>query len=128
MAGYLDTFMQNYAAIAAPLHQLTRKETRRTRRGSIQKDTGLSASLLQKTDRGIHPVHFISRAMTETERCYSQTKKDALAIKWAKERLRINLLGAPRFGIVTAHKSLVPFFHKLKDKVPPRIEKWIMEM
>ena len=66
--------------------------------------------------------------MTETERCYSQTKKDALAIKWAKERLRINLLGAPRFGIVTAQKSLVPLFHKVKDKVPPRIEKWIMGM
>ena len=31
--------------------------------------------------------------MTETEKRYSQTEKDALAIKWAKERLRIYLLG-----------------------------------
>ena len=31
IAGYLDNFIQNYAAIAALLHQLTRKETRRTR-------------------------------------------------------------------------------------------------
>ena len=39
-----------------------------------------------------------------------------------------NLLGAPRFRIVTAHKPLVPLFNKVKAKVPPRIEKWIMEM
>ena len=28
---------------------------------------GLAAALLQKTDRGILPVHFISRTMTETQ-------------------------------------------------------------
>ena len=28
MAGYLDNFIQNYAAIATPLYQLTRKETK----------------------------------------------------------------------------------------------------
>ena len=66
--------------------------------------------------------------MTETEKRYSQTEKVALAIKWAKERVRIYLLGGPRFTIVTAHKPLVPLFNKVKAKVPPRIEKWIMEM
>ena len=160
MADYLDNFIQNYAAIAAPLYQLTRKETKfhwgkqeeeafRKIQDTISSEKtmaffdpskpiilrtkasfneGLSAALLQKTDRGIQPVHFISRTMTETEKRYSQTEKDALAIKWAKERLRIYLLGAPRFRIVTAHKPLVPLFNKVKAKVPPRIEKWIMEM
>ena len=52
--------------------------------------------------------------MTETEKRYSQTKKDALAIKWAKKRLRIYLLGASRFRIVTAHKPLIPLFNKVK--------------
>ena len=83
----------------------------------------LSAALLQKTDRGIQPVHFISRTMTDTEKRYSQTEKDALAIKWPKERLRIYLLGAPKFRIVTANKPLLPLFNKVKAKVPPRIEK-----
>ena len=160
MAGYLDNFIQNYAAIAAPLYQLTRKETkfywgkqeeeafRKIQDGISSEKTmaffepskpiilrteasfneGLSAALLQKTDKGIQPVHFISRTMTDTEKRFSQTKKDALAIKWAKERLRIYLLGAPRFRIVTAHKPLIPLFNKVKAKVPPRIEKWIMEM
>ena len=153
MAGYLDNFIQNYAAIAAPLYQLTRKETKfhwgkqeeeafRKIQDTISSEKtmaffdpskpiilrteasfneGLSAALLQKTDRGIQPVHLISRTMTETEKWYSQTK-------WAKERLRIYLLGAPRFRIVTAHKPLVPLFNKVKANVPPRIEKWIMEV
>ena len=56
--------------------------------------------------------------MTQTVKRYSQTKKDALAIKWAKERLSIYPLGAPRFRIMTALKPLVPLFNK----------KWIMEM
>ena len=146
-AGYLDNFIQDYAAIAAPLYQLTRKETKfhcvKQEKEAFRKiqdiissekimasfdsnkliilrseasfNEGLSAALLQKTDRGMQPVQVISRTMTETEKRYSQTEKDALAIKWAKERLRIYLLGAPRFRIVTAHKPLVPLFKTTID-------------
>ena len=66
--------------------------------------------------------------MTKIEKRYSQTEKDALATKWSKERLKIYLLGAPRFRFVTAHKPLVPLFNKVKAKVTSRIEKSIMEM
>jgi len=89
---------------------------------------GLSAALLLRTDKGILSVLFISPTMTETEKRYCQTEKDALAIKWSKERLRIYLLGAPRFRIMTAHKPLVPLFNKVEAKLPSRIEKLIMEM
>ena len=156
----LDNFIKNYTAIAAPLYQLTRKETKfywgkqeeeafrkildnistektmaffdpskpiiHRREASFNKE--LSAAPLQKTDRGIQPEHFISGTVTETEKRYSQTEKNALAIQWAKERLRIYLLGAPRFRIVTSHKPLVSLFHKVKATVPPRIEKWNMQM
>ena len=44
--------------------------------------------------------------MIETEKRYSQTAKDALAIKWAKERLQVNLLGAPRFRIHSAQTTV----------------------
>ena len=60
---------------------------------------GLSAALRQKTDKGIQPVHFISRTMIETVKRYSQTERDAQALKKAKKRLRVYLLGAPRFSI-----------------------------
>ena len=89
---------------------------------------GLSAGLFQRTEKGVQPVHFISRSMTKAEKRYSQTEKDALAIQWAKNRFRMYLLGAPRFKIVTAHKPLIPMFNKPTTKLPPRIEKWVMEM
>ena len=75
---------------------------------------GLSAVQLQKTDKGIQPAHVISPTMTETKKRYNQTEKDALAIKWAKEQLRVYLLGAPRFRIVVAHKPLLPLINKAK--------------
>ena len=107
MAGYLDNYISNYAAIAAPLYQLTRKDAKfkwqkeeekafRKIQDSISNDKtmaffdpsrpiilhteasynqGLSAALPQKTDRGIQPVHFINRTMTELGKRYSQTKK-----------------------------------------------------
>ena len=89
---------------------------------------GLSAGLFQRTERGWQPVHFISRTLTDVERRYSQTEKDALCVKWAKDRFSMYLIGAPRFTIVTAHKPLLPLFNKATAKLPPRIEKWVMDM
>ena len=89
---------------------------------------GLSTALFQKTTDGMKPVHYISRTMTETEKRYSQTEKDALAVIWAKKRFAMYLQGAPRFKIVTAHKPLLPMFNKPTAKLPPRIEKWVMSM
>ena len=47
---------------------------------------GLFAGLfqIQATPKGLQPVHFISRTMTDAEKRYSQTKKDTLSIQWAK--------------------------------------------
>ena len=89
---------------------------------------GISAGLFQSTAKGTQPVHFISRTLTATEKNYSQTEKDALAIKWAKDRFKMYLHGAPRFRIITAHKPLLPLFNKPTARLPPRIEKWVMSM
>ena len=62
------------------------------------------------------------------EKRYSQTEKDALCVKWANDRFSIYLLGAPRFTIITAHKPLLPLFNKPTAKLPPRIEKWVMDL
>ncbi|KAL9982486.1 hypothetical protein ACROYT_G004534 [Oculina patagonica] len=89
---------------------------------------GLSAGLFQETGSGLQPVHFISRTMTDTEKRYSQTEKDALSVHWAKNRFSIYLLGAPKLKIITAHKPLLPLFNKATMRLPPRIEKWVMRM
>ena len=89
---------------------------------------GLSAGLFQQSAKGWQPVHFISRSLTDVEKRYSQTEKDALCVKWAKDRFGMYLQGAPRFTIMTAHKPLLPMFSKPSVKLPPRIEKWVMDM
>ena len=91
---------------------------------------GLSAGLFQQSTRGWQPVHFISCTLTDVEKryMYSQTEKDALCVKWANDRFSNYLLGAPRFTIITAHKPLLPLLNKPTAKLPPRIEKWVMDM
>ena len=82
---------------------------------------GLSAGLFQRSGKGLQPVHYKSRLMTSAEKRYSQTEKDALAVKWAKTRFWIYLLGAPKFEIVTLHKPLFSMFSKAGSKFPPRM-------
>lgn len=89
---------------------------------------GLAAGLFHKTNQGIQPVHYISRSLSDAEKKYSQTEKDALAVAWAKTRFSMYLEGAPRFKIITSHKPLIPMFMKATAKLPPRIEKWVMNM
>ena len=89
---------------------------------------GLSARLFQKNGSGLQPVHNINRTMTDTEKRYSQTEKDSLAIRWAKNLFKMYLLGAPRFKFITAHKPSLPMLNKASAKLPPRIEKWVMDM
>jgi hypothetical protein len=58
---------------------------------------GLGAILLQKQDDGnFKPVQYASRSLTDTERRYSQTEKEALAVVWSCERFHLYL-----YGIVT---------------------------
>ena len=130
MAGYLDNYISNYAAITAPLYQLTQKDTKfkwekkeekafKKIQESISNEKtmaffyssrpiilrteasynqGLSAALLQKTDKGIQPVHFISRKRTENKKRYGQTEKDALAIKWEKNNCEFTYLEPQDFA------------------------------
>ena len=66
--------------------------------------------------------------MTNSEKRYSQTEKDALAVHWAKRKFSIYLLGAPKLKIITAHKPFLPMFNKATTRLPPKIEKWVMGM
>ena len=38
------------------------------------------------------------------------------------------LLGAPKFKIITGRKPLLSMFNKVTAKLPPRIERWVMDM
>ena len=92
--------------------------------------TGLGAVLVQRASRTepYRAVVYKSRSLKEVETRYSATEREGLAIRWAVKKLRKYLLGAPPFTIVTDHKPLEFMFNKRTGEVPPRIEKFIMDI
>lgn len=84
---------------------------------------GLGAILVQKQEDGyFKPVIYASRSLTDVERRYSQTEKEALAVVWACERFRLYILGI-HFELITDHKPL-EIIYSPKSKPPLRIERW----
>ena len=69
---------------------------------------------------------YASRTLTDVERRYSQTEKEALAVVWACERFHIYLYGKP-FTLFTDHKPLEIIYNP-KSKPPPRIERWALRL
>jgi hypothetical protein len=92
--------------------------------------TGLGAVLVQKPSKNqpFQVVSYRSRALKDVETRYSPTEREALAIRWAVKKLRNLLLGAPRFKVISDHKPLQYMFNKVSGDVPPRIERFIMDV
>jgi hypothetical protein len=90
----------------------------------------LGAVLLQKrlTAEGFRPVVFKSRSLSPPESNYSITEREALAIRWGIKKLRKYFLGAQQFKVITDHEPLQAMFNKTAGDLPPRIEKFIMDV
>ncbi|KAK3737959.1 hypothetical protein QZH41_001659, partial [Actinostola sp. cb2023] len=87
---------------------------------------GLGAILLQENNGTVRPVAYASRTLTDVERRYSQTEKEALAVVWACERFHLYLYGK-EFMLYTDHKPLEVIYSP-KSKPPPRIERWALRL
>jgi hypothetical protein len=88
---------------------------------------GVGAVITQKqSDGSFKPVAYASRALTDTERRYSQTEREALAVVWGCERFHLYLLGK-RFTLVTDHKPL-EMIYRPGSKPPARIERWALRL
>ena len=156
MAGFNRGFIQNYAQMTAPLRAAAKEwtwgedqENAFTRlKQTLDENTllhpyrvgsptqmivdaspdGLGAVLAQKQKDLWVPVIYKSRSLKDPESRYSQTEREALAIRWGVQKLRKFLLGAPKFEIVTDHKPLQYMFNKGTQNMPPRIERFIMDI
>ena len=68
---------------------------------------GLGAVLSQQGPDGLeHPVAYASRTLNETEKNYSTSKKECLALIWAVHTFHPYVYGNKEFTIITDHHSL----------------------
>lgn len=89
--------------------------------------TGLGAILVQFDVDNVHRIiSYASKSLTETERRYCQTEKEALAIVWSVERFRYYLLGK-KFQIYSDCKAL-KFLFSIRSKPCARIERWVLRL
>lgn len=78
---------------------------------------GLGAVLLQQDKDGRRrTIAFASKALTDTERKYFQTEKEALALVWAVDKFQLYLLGK-KFKLVTDCKPLLFYSEKGRNLV-----------
>lgn len=87
---------------------------------------GLGAVLIQNDGQGPRIIAYGNRTLTNLERKYSQTEKEALALVWAVEHFCIFLFGK-KFTLITDHKPL-EFLFGPKSKPCARIERWVLRL
>lgn len=138
-ANYYRKFIQNFAHIAAPLNQLTRKNVsfhwsaecqqafetlkRALTNPPILNYPKFSANntFTLKTDASGYaigavlsngddkPIAYASRSLNKAERNYPTIEKELLAITWAVKHFRVYLLSR-HFIVYTDHKPLIYLF------------------
>ena len=87
---------------------------------------GLGAVLVQEQSYGRVVVSYASRSLTDVERRYSQTEKEALGLVWACEKFHPYIYGQC-FELLTDHKPLEAV-DGTKSKPCARIERWVLRL
>ena len=88
-------------------------------------NVGLGAVLLQERDGVLQTIAYASRSLNPTERNYSTTERECLAVVWALERWRVYLEGK-RCKVVTDHQALCWLFNKAK--LTGKLARWVLRL
>ena len=86
----------------------------------------LGAVLVQLQNDLWRVISYASRSLTDVEKRYSQTEKEALAIVWACERFNLYIFGR-KFEIESDHQPLECIYGP-KSKPSARIERWVLRL
>ncbi|GFT22257.1 retrovirus-related Pol polyprotein from transposon 17.6 [Trichonephila clavipes] len=88
---------------------------------------GLAAVLLQRfpDDNSLHPIYYMSRKTSETERKYTSYELEVLAIIEALKKFKVYILGMP-FKIITDCNAFTKTMSK-KD-LNTRIARWALNL
>lgn len=88
---------------------------------------GLGAVLVQENTEGQNRIiSFASKSLTDLEKKYFQTEREALAIVWGVEKFKLYLLGH-KFELITDCKAL-KFLFTPRSRPCPRIERWVLRI
>ena len=154
MVNYLSKFIPGYSQLTAPLRELLHKNTSfvwlphhdtafKEIKKAITQPTilkyydvnkevtitcdaskdGLGAACLQENE----PIHFVSRAMTESEIKYAQIEKELLAAVFATEKFKHYIYGK-NVTLETDHKPLISIMKKSINDAPTRLQKLMMRL
>lgn len=99
----------------------------RTRVVTDASGVGLGAVLIQFNAENVpRVIYYASKSLSDCEKRFSTTEKEALALVWGVERFKMYLLGV-EFELETDHQPLVTIFGK-HSKPCARIERWVLRL
>ncbi|XP_062713896.1 uncharacterized protein K02A2.6-like [Aedes albopictus] len=128
---WTEQHQQSFDSIKAAMVEILRlgffNKDHRTTIMTDASPIGLGAILIQTDSLGnSRVVTCASKSLTDTEKRYCQTEKEALAIVWSVERFQIYLYGR-QFDILTDCKALVYLFTE-RSRPCARIERWVLRL
>ncbi|KZS07762.1 Uncharacterized protein APZ42_028456 [Daphnia magna] len=88
-------------------------------------DYGIGVALMQERNGQPMPICFVSRILNKSERNYTITEKECLAIVWAVEKFRPYIWGT-KIGVKTDHHALC--WLMTKQKLSGWLERWSLSL